>query len=222
MDIVSKLTSNQNLVSQGIKNMNSPEEYINNNSSNIEKQNSNANINELQFSNNSMSEGRNLDKVREILFGNQIRDTERRFTRLEERLIKELGNVRDETRKRLDALEIYIKQEVDSLTQRLKNEQTERDSQVKAVAEESKNIIISLEKKITQFDEQSTNSQRELREQILNQSKSLQDEIQQKSQEIVALLEREAQELRREKTDRSNLAAMFTELAIRLNAENKS
>ncbi|QHG14774.1 hypothetical protein [Nostoc sp. ATCC 53789] len=202
--------------------MNSPEEYINNNSSNIEKQNSNANINELQFSNNSMSEGRNLDKVREILFGNQIRDTERRFTRLEERLIKELGNVRDETRKRLDALEIYIKQEVDSLTQRLKNEQTERDSQVKAVAEESKNIIISLEKKITQFDEQSTNSQRELREQILNQSKSLQDEIQQKSQEIVALIEREAQELRREKTDRSNLAAMFTELAIRLNAENKS
>ncbi|MBD2511038.1 hypothetical protein H6G91_27930 [Nostoc muscorum FACHB-395] len=202
--------------------MNSPEEYINNNSSNIEKQNSNANINELQFSNNSMSEGRNLDKVREILFGNQIRDTERRFTRLEERLIKELGNVRDETRKRLDALEIYIKQEVDSLTQRLKNEQTERDSQVKAVAEESKSIIISLEKKITQFDEQSTNSQRELREQILNQSKSLQDEIQQKSQEIVALIEREAQELRREKTDRSNLAAMFTELAIRLNAENKS
>ncbi|MBC1219878.1 hypothetical protein GNF10_16265 [Nostoc sp. UCD121] len=202
--------------------MNSPEEYINNNSSNIEKQNSNANINELQFSNNSMSEGRNLDKVREILFGNQTRDTERRFNRLEERLIKELGNVRDETRKRLDALEIYIKQEVDSLTQRLKNEQVERDSQVKAVAEESKSIIISLEKKITQFDEQATNSQRELREQILNQSKSLQDEIQQKSQEIVALLEREAQELRREKTDRSNLAAMFTELAIRLNAENKS
>ncbi|QKQ74822.1 hypothetical protein [Nostoc sp. TCL240-02] len=202
--------------------MNSPEEYINNNSSNIEKQGSNANINELQFSNNSMSEGRNLDKVREILFGNQIRDTERRFTRLEERLIKELGNVRDETRKRLDALEIYIKQEVDSLTQRLKNEQVERDSQVKSVAEESKSIIISLEKKISQFDEQATNSQRELREQILNQSKSLQDEIQQKSQEIVALIEREAQELRREKTDRSNLAAMFTELAIRLNTENKS
>lgn len=202
--------------------MNSPEEYINNNSSNIEKQSPNANINELQFSSNSISEGRNLDKVREILFGNQTRDTERKFSRLEERLIKELGNVRDETRKRLDALEIYIKQEVDSLTQRLKNEQVERDSHVKAVAEESKNIIISLEKKITQFDEQATNSQRELREQILNQSKSLQDEIQQKSQEIVALIEREAQELRREKTDRSNLAAMFTELAIRLNAENKS
>jgi hypothetical protein len=202
--------------------MNQPEEYINNNSSNMERHRSNTDINELQFSSNNMNEGRNLDKVREILFGNQIRDTERRFTRLEEHLIKELGNVRDETRKRLDALEIYIKQEVDSLTQRLKNEQLERDSQLKAVVEESKNTSIYLEKKITQFEEQNTNNQRELREQILNQSKNLQDDIQQKSQEILALLEREAQELRRDKTDRSHLAAIFAELAMRLNAESKS
>ncbi|MEA5602172.1 hypothetical protein [Nostoc sp. UHCC 0252] len=202
--------------------MNQPEEYINNNSSNLERHRSNTDINELQFSSNNMNEGRNLDKVREILFGNQIRDTERRFTRLEEHLIKELGNVRDETRKRLDALEIYIKQEVDSLTQRLKNEQLERDSQLKAVVEESKTTSIFLEKKITQFEEQNTNNQRELREQILNQSKNLQDDIQQKSQEILTLLEREAQELRRDKTDRSHLAAIFAELAMRLNAENKS
>jgi hypothetical protein len=202
--------------------MNQPEEYINNNSSNMERHRSNTDINELQFSSNNMNEGRNLDKVREILFGNQIRDTERRFSRLEEHLIKELGNVRDETRKRLNALEIYIKQEVDSLTQRLKNEQLERDSQLKAVVEESKNTSIYLEKKITQFEEQNTNNQRELREQILNQSKNLQDDIQQKSQEILALLEREAQELRRDKTDRSHLAAIFAELAMRLNTESKS
>ncbi len=202
--------------------MNPSEEYSHNNSLEVEKWGSNSEINKQHLSSNYISENSNLDKVREILFGNQTRDTEKRFTRLEERLIKELGNVRDETRKRLDALENYIKQEVDSLTERLKNEQGERDGQVKAVVEESKNIIISLENKINQFDQQTTNSQRELREQILNQSKSLQDDIQQKSQEILALLEREAQELRRDKTDRSNLAAMFTELAIRLNAENKS
>jgi uncharacterized protein YoxC len=93
---------------------------------------------------------------------------------------------------------------------------------LKAVVEESKNTSIYLEKKITQFEEQNTNNQRELREQILNQSKNLQDDIQQKSQEILALLEREAQELRRDKTDRSHLAAIFAELAMRLNAESKS
>ncbi|MBD2517755.1 hypothetical protein H6G93_22805 [Nostoc sp. FACHB-973] len=201
--------------------MNPPEEYMNHNSLNLEQQGSNSAINDLQFS-HSISESRNLDKVREILIGNHIRDIEKRFTRLEERLIQEVGSVRDETKKRLDSLENYVKQEVDSLTQRLKNEQTERDEQVRAVAEENKSITITLEKKFTQFDEQTTNTQRELREQILKQSKSLQDDIQKKSEEILALLDREAQELRREKTDRSNLAAMFTELAVRLNAENKS
>ncbi|WP_392530730.1 hypothetical protein [Nostoc sp. C117] len=201
--------------------MNLPEEYKNNNSFTAEQDGTNSSMNELQFSNKNIGESRNLDKVREILFGNQVRDIEKRFNRLEERLIKEFSNVQDETRKRLDALEIYIKQEIDSLTQRLINEQIERDGQVKAVAQENKNITMNLEKKLTEFDEQTIKSQRELREQILNQSKSLQDDIQQKSQEILALLEREAQELRKNKTDRSNLAAMFTELAIQLNGEHK-
>ncbi len=49
----------------------------------------------------------NLDKVRDILFGSQMRDNERRFGRLEERLAKEAGDLRDETRKRLDSLEVY-------------------------------------------------------------------------------------------------------------------
>ncbi|WP_445636749.1 SWI5-dependent HO expression protein 3 [Nostoc sp. DSM 114161] len=199
--------------------MNPPEEYINHNSFKVEQDVSNSASNDLQFS-NGISESRNLDKVREILVGNQIRDMEKRFTRLEERLIQEFNTVRDENKKRLDALENYVKQEVDSLTQRLKNEQQERDIQVKGVAEENKNINISLEKKLTQIDEQATNSQRELHEKIFNQSKNLQDDIQKKSQEILVLLEREVQELRRDKTDRSNLAAMFAELAVRLKTEN--
>ncbi|MBE9052920.1 hypothetical protein IQ243_21345 [Nostocales cyanobacterium LEGE 11386] len=195
--------------------MNPPEEYINNNSGELVKGGSN------QLSSNGISSSHNLDKVRDILFGNQAREFEKRFTRLEERLFKEFSHVRDDTKKRLDALEIYIKQEVDALTERLKNEQVERDNKITLLTEEHKNLTISLEKKFAQFDEQTTNSQRELREQILNQSKSLQDDIQQKYAEILTLLERETHELRKDKTDRSHLAALFTDLAIRLNAENK-
>lgn len=201
--------------------MNPPEEYISHNSLKVEQEGANSANNDLQFS-NGISESRSLDKVREILVGNQIRDIEKKIIRLEERLMQEFSNVRDESKKRLDALENYVKQEVDSLTQRLKNEQKERDIQVKALAEENKNISINLENKLTQFDEQTTKSQRELHEQIFNQSKSLQDDIQKKSQEILILLEREVQQLRRDKTDRSNLAAIFAELAVRLNADNKS
>lgn len=202
--------------------MNPPEEYINHNAVEPGLGGSNLENNKLQFSTNGIGESNSLDKVRDILFGNQIREVDKRFARLEERLIAELVNVRDETRKRLDALENYIRQEVDSLTERLKKEQVERDAVVRSLSEENKNINSSLENKIAQFDEQTTSRQRELREHILNQSKNLQDDLQQKYEEILALLKRETQELQKDKTDRSKLAALFTELAIRLNADNKS
>jgi hypothetical protein len=202
--------------------MNPPEEYINSNSRETGQGGSMQESNKSQSNGTSLSELNSLDKVRDILFGNQVREVEKRFARLEERLVKELNNVRDETKKRLDYLELYIKKEVDSLTERLKNEQLDRDSGVKALAEEQKNLTLNLEKKFAQLDEQTTNSQRELREQILNQSNSLQDDIRQKYQEILTLLERESQELRRDKTDRSQIASLFTELAVRLNSDIKS
>ncbi|MBE9205526.1 hypothetical protein IQ244_03180 [Nostoc sp. LEGE 06077] len=202
--------------------MNPPEEYINQNASELGLGGSNQVNNKLQFSTNGIGETNSLDKVRDILFGSQIRDVDKRFARLEERLISELVNMRDETRKRLDALESYVRQEVDSLTEQLKKEQLERDAMMRSHSDEQKNLNLSLENKIAQVDEQTTNRQRELREHILNQSKNLQDDLQQKYEEILTVLKRETQELQKDKTDRSKLAALFTELAIRLNTDNNS
>lgn len=128
--------------------------------------------------------------------------------------------MRDETKKRLDTLENYLKTEIEALAEQLKNEQAKRDEAVKALSEEQKNLTTSVDKKLAQFEEQTTTKARELRQQILNQSQTLHDDIRQKYEEILALLQREAQEIRAEKTDRSALAAMFTELAMRLNSKS--
>ncbi len=168
---------------------------------------------------NNITEINSLDKVRDILVGNQMREIERKFARLEERIIKECTNLRDETKKRLDSLETYFKTEIDSLAKQVNNEQAERDQALKTLAEQHKNMTVSLENKLAQFDEKTTNNQREMREQILNQSKILHDDIRQKSEEILAALERDTQELRKDKTDGSTLAQLFTELAIRLNQQ---
>ncbi len=79
----------------------------------------------------------------------------------------------------------------------------------------------NLEQKIAQLDEQTARKGRDLRQQILDQSKNLNDEIRRKYEELSAMLEREAAELRNDKTDRSALAALFTEVALRLNNEFK-
>src|SRR5262249_50968813 len=63
-----------------------------------------------------------LDKVRDILFGAQARDTDRRFTRLEDVIARETAELKDDVRRRLGALEEYVKQEFESLAERLKKE----------------------------------------------------------------------------------------------------
>jgi len=163
----------------------------------------------------------NIDKIRDILFGVQMRDYEKRFTRLEERLIKESNNLRDDTKKRFEALELYLKNELESLTGRLTAEQNARNENAESLAQGIKDTARAFEKRAAQMDEQSTRSQRELRQQILDQSKSLNDEIRQKYEELTAVLQREAEELRTDKTDRSALAALFTEVAMRLNNDFK-
>lgn len=160
-----------------------------------------------------------LDKVRDILFGAQAREYEKRLVRLEERIVKESTDMRAEMRKRFDALEAYIKGEVETLGERLQAERRERTDAANALADGLKNLTHNFEQKTSQLDEQLARSQRELREQILNQSKNLSDEIQQKHTELSTSLTREADELRNDKTDRSALAAMFTELAMRLKNE---
>ena len=160
--------------------------------------------------------GGNLEKIREILFGAQVHDFEKRFTRLEERLLKETSDSRAETKKRFDSMEAFIKKEIESLADRIKAEQGERSDAVKELSRELRDTARALEKKLAQQDEQATKGQRELRQQILDLSKALTDEIRNRVKETSTALMREIQELRVEKTDRSALAGVFTEAAMRL------
>src|SRR6202453_5406821 len=60
------------------------------------------------------AEGANVDKIRDILFGSQMRDYEKRFVRLEDTVTKAIDTLREDMTKRLDTLSNYIKEETDS------------------------------------------------------------------------------------------------------------
>jgi hypothetical protein len=176
--------------------------------------------NKPQITNTDLSGG-NLDKIREILFGAQMRTHEKRIARLEERLLKETTDLKDEIKKRFDSLEVYIKKEIDSLTDRVKVEERERAEAVRELSQEFRESSRSLDKRIVQLDDQTTRNYRELSQTILDKSKNLSDELRQRCEELSLALDREAQELRSDKTDRTALAALFTEVAMRLNNEFK-
>src|SRR5258708_39712262 len=68
----------------------------------------------------------NVDKIRDILFGSQMRDYETRFSRLEETVVKETAEIRESSRRRFDQLEQYIKKEFEAVDARIKAEGEDR------------------------------------------------------------------------------------------------
>jgi phosphoenolpyruvate-protein kinase (PTS system EI component) len=172
-----------------------------------------------ETSNAAASEAGSVDKIREILFGGHMRDYDRRFARLEERLIRESTELREENRKAVEALETFVKKEIEALIGRLQNEQQSREGSVQNVTRELHETSKTLESRLAQFDNQTTAAHRDLREQILDQSKTLNEEMRRRYEDISTLLQREVSDLTNQKTDRAALSSLFTELAMRLNQD---
>ena len=160
-----------------------------------------------------------VEKIRDILFGSQMRDYEKKFSELKEWMHKEVAHLREESQKRFETIEGYIKNEVESLSERLRKEHDERSEGVSAILQEHKDTIRALEKKISQLDEQLTKHTRDLRQQILEQSQSLSEDIYKRRDEAAAALDRAAQELQASKVNRALLSEMFVGMAMRLTDE---
>ncbi|MEZ5307849.1 MAG: hypothetical protein R2684_11955 [Pyrinomonadaceae bacterium] len=163
----------------------------------------------------------NIDKVRDILFGVQVREFERRFSKLEEKFSKELENLREDTASRLLKLEEFMSKEISSLQERIYEEQDSRTDSLKAVTADLQNTAHALEKQISKLGEKTTKNESEIRTQLLDQSKTLTDTIQKKQDDIMTALEKESKELRDDKTDRAALADLFKEMAMRLTGDFK-
>lgn len=166
-------------------------------------------------------EAGNVDQIRDIIFGAQMREYEKRFARLEERVLNESDALRSETGSRLDALETYIKQEVSGLSDTIATERGEREDDTRHLSNELSNQAQEQDKKLSTLQQNTAQTQSELRDALLEQSKTLLAEIQNVRNTLTASLDRSTEELRDDKTDRKALADMFSEVAMRLNGDFK-
>ncbi len=166
-----------------------------------------------------IEEAGKVDRIRDILFGSQMRDYDGRFQRLDERLSRESMEARTEVQKRIEGLENFLKAEVQSLTNRLNAEQSDRGNAIARLAHDLAETARALEGKIKYLDEQSACEMHDLREQLLEQSKALSAEIMDKHEQMQAGLQHEAEQIRQAMTGRESLAEMLSEMALRLKNE---
>ena len=163
----------------------------------------------------------NIDKIRDILFGSNMRDYEQRFSRLEEALKKESADLRDTTRRHLEALETFVHKELAALQSRVIAERDERSEHHSRLTADLSAASASIFRKIGEMENHEAHAKSEIRNNLLQQSKDLNDAIRHKAEELTSLLENRFAELHHAKTDRAGLASLFSEVALRLSDQFK-
>jgi uncharacterized phage infection (PIP) family protein YhgE len=160
-----------------------------------------------------------VDKIRDILFGSQIKSYEARLARLEDTFARETTELKDTIRRRFESLEGFFRKETEALSGRLKAEKEERNDALKDIARDLKAASDALGKKILELDTKTAEAQSELRQELMQESRKLAEEIRHTSDSLTALIERRTNELRDHKADRAALASLLTEMALQLSED---
>lgn len=168
---------------------------------------------------NDVSPDRNVDQIRDILFGGQMRDYERRFLDLSQRLESESQRLHSDLDQRLGQLEKRVDEQFDKLGKQLRQEIADRSAGIddlesrmqqgqRTLRNEMQGGLQALEGDLAAKDERLREGLAELRQMLLARAGELQQ-----------ALSRADHDLRADKVGRNDLAGMLTELALRLNGE---
>src|SRR5690348_14957520 len=80
-----------------------------------------------------------VDKIRDLLFGNQMQDYDRRFSLIEERFLQRFREIESETARNLSSLESSAKKQMESFAAELREEKdlrTDADKEIERVERE--------------------------------------------------------------------------------------
>jgi len=154
-----------------------------------------------------------VDKIRDLLFGNQMQDYDRRFSLLEERSLQRFREIESETARNLSSLESNAKKQMDSFAAELREEKdlrTDADKEIERIEREHNDTV---EKRLRSTSEQLIRLEREQADRLTQEVQSLRDELKRRNEEIQHTIEKMFAEMNSVKTDRNLLASLFVEVA---------
>ena len=114
-----------------------------------------------------------LDKVRDILFGGQMRAVDSRLQGIEARLLQAQESLRAEFTRQIDGLDGVLQKEVSRLSEQLGSERKARIEELKALASELKTVLREHEQVQRSLETAMNKGDAELREVILQQGQAI-------------------------------------------------
>ncbi|MET0541448.1 MAG: hypothetical protein ABWZ88_06800 [Variovorax sp.] len=169
--------------------------------------------------NGSGGETSGVDKMRELLFGNQMQDYDKRFSIMEERFQLRLRDMEAESSRSLSNLESTIKKQLESVAGQFREEKDLRADADKELERSLRDHTQALEKRLAQLSDQLARHERDFTDRLSHEVQGLRDEMRKRQDDSRATMERMFSELSNVKTDRNLLAGLFVEIAKCLNQD---
>lgn len=160
-----------------------------------------------------------VDKIRDLLFGNQMQDYDRRFSKLEERFLQRFKEIESETARSLSAHDSNSKKQVESLAGQLREEKDLRADADKEIERSLREQNQLLEKRLRTMSDQLSQLERDFTDRLVREVQSLHEEIKTRNEDAHRTIEKMFAELASVKTDRNLLAGLFVEVAKCLNLD---
>lgn len=164
----------------------------------------------------------NVDKIRDILFGRQMRAFDQKHMQLEERLAGDLAALRKENALQIESLQTFIESEIGILAGKLAGEEKTRIEQLDDLDGEFKKSVKQIDNKMAEAGNALDNQAREINQKILKQSQDFTAEMNAQLDDARKRMDGYKQELSSGKVDKSALAEMLNTLALHVNADDSN
>ena len=165
------------------------------------------------------AQDRNVDQIRDILFGGQMRDYERRFGELNARLEAELARLREAQDKRLAHIDKRIDDQLEKIGKLLRQEIQDRNRSIDDLESRLQQAARTARGEVATSLDAHAHELAATDERLRSVVADVQKATLARAGEAESAMARLGTELRDEKVGREDLAALLAELALRLKGD---
>ena len=163
------------------------------------------------------TETENLSKIRDIIFGTQMRDYENRFVSIEKHFQQSIRDLQSSVEARLHKLDLQIQRMEKEINTKLDSERQARHAALEAEAKQRDAVGEKLSADILHLDEKASMAAADLDQLLDAKTTQLEKEFEQQAEDLESKLQKTHVDLSDTKLDRHLMAEMLLELAQRIN-----
>lgn len=157
-------------------------------------------------------ETENISKIRDILFGNNLTELEKRLTKTESFLRVEITSLDEKLTNRFDELKSSAKESFTAIDSQLQNEKEKSEKEIIQLREE----LYQIRQSVRQLDEKFSSEFGAIKQWLIEQQDGLSKQHQKTINDLKFQLFGQVDDLRQSKVERSALAVILSEIAMQM------